>query len=72
MHGGHSNKYTKEGTIPTCNATYGRNYKPHKNADMIESTSFLLSNGKEENLKKGNSAIPLPKLGKLKPHTLPE
>lgn len=40
-------KYTKQGIIPRCNPTCGGNYTPHRNADMIESTSFLLSNDKE-------------------------
>lgn len=41
------NKYTKQGIIPSFNPIYGGNYKTHKNAEMIESTSFLLPNGKE-------------------------
>lgn len=60
------NKYTKQGIISRFNPIYGGNYKTHKNAETIESTSFLLSNDKEGKKK----AILLPKLGKLKPHTL--
>lgn len=41
------NKYTKQGIISRFNPIYGGNYKTHKNAEMIESTSFLLSNDKE-------------------------
>lgn len=42
------NKYTKQGIIPRFRPVYGGNYKPHKNAEMIENTSFLRSNDKEE------------------------
>lgn len=37
-------KYTKQGISPRFNPIYGGNSQPHRNAEMIESTSFLFCN----------------------------